>query len=355
MNGGGDTAGYHSALRQRQRHEDDCEAGQEKVGTSFDEDENKIGKRQKCHKPNIRRVLTIAAFVVLCTSRWFCISPSPRVVHSSNTTIPKLIWLTAKEESINNLSENHRNCVESWRKLNPEYQIMYHNDTDAERFMCSPGLLPSLSYCETYRQLPLPVMKADMWRYAILYVHGGIYADVNAEDRVPIRDWGINDRCGLWAGQENNYNLCQWTLAAAPNSPALKSVLDLIVRRFDQRDDQSFETWGFVHNFTGPQVFTDGVELALPLRAFAIPYLESFNRLIATWRIRFASWLFAGRGICIESQSTIRYNPLEGYTTSVVHNHFEWHTGWRKKARDYQKKEIRNNKNKNPCGAHLHN
>jgi hypothetical protein len=172
----------------------------------------------------------------------------------------------------------------------------------------------------------LPVMKADMWRYAILYIHGGVYADINAEDRVPIQEWGI-DQCGLWAGQENNKHLCQWTFAAAPGNQVLQSVLELIVERFSVSNTSSedFQKWGFVHEFTGPQVFTDGVNLALPFR-LDTPF-QSFNRWTKTWLIRAASW--ASRGdICIASQSAIRYNPEEGYTTSFVHNHFEWHIGW---------------------------
>lgn len=117
------------------------------------------------------------------------------------SSIPKLIWFTSKASTIEKLPDNHTLCVDSWRRLNPEYQIRYHNDSEAEFFMCSS--LPS-EYCEAYRQLPLPVMKADMWRYAILYVHGGVYADINAENRIPIREWAAAENCGFWAGQENS-------------------------------------------------------------------------------------------------------------------------------------------------------
>ena len=108
-------------------------------------------------------------------------------------SIPKIIWLTAKAPSLSFLSADQAFCVDSWRRLNPEYTIIYHNDTEAEHFMCTKL---EAKLCNTYRQMPLPVMKADMWRYAVLYIHGGVYADINAEDRVPIQEWGI-DRCGL--------------------------------------------------------------------------------------------------------------------------------------------------------------
>lgn len=38
----------------------------------------------------------------------------------------------------------------------------------------------------------LPVQRADMFRYAALWVHGGIYADLDVADRAPLCQW-------LWA------------------------------------------------------------------------------------------------------------------------------------------------------------
>ena len=32
-----------------------------------------------------------------------------------------------------------------------------------------------------YNSLPLGIMRADMWRLAVMYVHGGIYADTDTE------------------------------------------------------------------------------------------------------------------------------------------------------------------------------
>ena len=32
-----------------------------------------------------------------------------------------------------------------------------------------------------YRSFPLGVMRADMWRYAVLYDRGGLYADIDVK------------------------------------------------------------------------------------------------------------------------------------------------------------------------------
>jgi hypothetical protein len=77
-----------------------------------------------------------------------------------------MIWLTAKAPSLDLLSSNHAFCVNSWRRINPEYTIMYHNDTEAEHFSMCTKL--EAKFCNAYRQMPLPIMKADMWRYAFM-------------------------------------------------------------------------------------------------------------------------------------------------------------------------------------------
>ena len=40
-----------------------------------------------------------------------------------------------------------------------------------------------------FLKFPLPVMKADFWRYCVLYINGGIYADLDAKPLIPINEW----------------------------------------------------------------------------------------------------------------------------------------------------------------------
>lgn len=133
-----------------------------------------------------------------------------------------------------------------------------------------------------------------------------------------------------------DHHLCQWTIAAAPGNHALKQVLDLIVERVAQSDStKHFADQHFVHELTGPKVFTDGVELSLPVR-LTTPF-ESFNEWTRTWRIRLSSWVTKG-DICIASQHAIRYEPKKGYSTGYVDNHLEWTTGWKRQARKFRNK-----------------
>lgn len=72
-------------------------------------------------------------------------------------------------------------------------------------------------------------MRADFWRYAILYARGGLYADVDVTSLRPLQQWlppqdneakGLPlegkyrqyswDSCAAVIGLENDMHFCQW-------------------------------------------------------------------------------------------------------------------------------------------------
>jgi mannosyltransferase OCH1-like enzyme len=109
---------------------------------------------------------------------------------------------------------------------------------------------------KAYCKLPLSVMKADLWRYCIIYHFGGIYADTDTICNINPALF-INDAL-LTIVPENSCHLCQWVFAAPKGSPILKSVIDLSVERILSITEIKGEH--IVHYLTGPAVFTDGIE-----------------------------------------------------------------------------------------------
>jgi hypothetical protein len=120
-----------------------------------------------------------------------------------------------------------------------------------------------------YDRLPLPVMKADLWRYCIIYIYGGIYAD---SDTILNEDPNIfiSDKYLMVAPEKNNVHFCQWVFAAPRGSPILKSIIDLSVKRISETECIKGEH--IIHYLTGPGVFSDGI----------INYLISKNYKIHT-------------------------------------------------------------------------
>jgi len=59
---------------------------------------------------------------------------------------------------------------------------------------------------------------------------------------------------------ENDVHLCQWTFAAVPGHPVIKSVLDEIKKGFK---NPNYEEEHYVHKLTGPAVWTKGIRNAI--------------------------------------------------------------------------------------------
>ena len=98
-----------------------------------------------------------------------------------------------------------------------------------------------------------------MFRYAVVYIFGGVYTDVDTDCITPISAWNVTG-CDLFIGLENDLHFCQWTFAATARSPYLKYVIDAIVGRFELMNGVDASNPNFVHNHTGPAIFTQSLK-----------------------------------------------------------------------------------------------
>lgn len=168
--------------------------------------------------------------------------------------IPKNIFQTHKSFSHVTSNETLKVCLNSWLKHKKKYKFFFSTDEICDNFMKNefPGDVYS-AYC----RLPMAVMKADLWRYCIIYTYGGIYADSDAMCLID-PDILTTPKTLLVCGPENTTHLSQWCFAAPKNSPILKSIIDLSVKRILERPEIKGEH--IIHELTGPGCFTDGIE-----------------------------------------------------------------------------------------------
>jgi mannosyltransferase OCH1-like enzyme len=110
---------------------------------------------------------------------------------------------------------------------------------------------------EAYQKLPMAVMKADLWRYCVIYKNGGIYADTDTVCKV-FPNLFITDALLTVVPELNTPYFCQWVFSAPKESPILKSIIDLSVERILTIPEIKGEH--IIHYLTGPSVFTDGIE-----------------------------------------------------------------------------------------------
>lgn len=132
---------------------------------------------------------------------------------------------------------------------------------------------------EAYKALPLPVLKADFFRYLILFARGGIYSDIDAYAIKSAVDWipaqMARDSVGLVVGIEadpdradwadwysRRIQFCQWTIQSKPGHPVLRDIITRITNQ-----TLSMHRAGTlvglerkkVVELTGPAVWTDAV------------------------------------------------------------------------------------------------
>jgi hypothetical protein len=147
-------------------------------------------------------------------------------------------------------------AMQTWRSLNSGWRVWVWSRDDRRRLV--QEAFPAWS--SFFDALPSGVERADLFKYAVLSSLGGVYADVDAECRVPIERWGqVGSYGGLLGGggggngqrappspplpssalivgvealhddaetykQAKHYwpvQLSAWTIAASPGHPAL--------------------------------------------------------------------------------------------------------------------------------------
>jgi len=73
--------------------------------------------------------------------------------------------------------------MESWQRLNPGYAYTLWNDETAEQLI-RQNFGHEAALC--FRGCTIPAMRADVFRYVVLYVEGGIYADADERCIAPL-------------------------------------------------------------------------------------------------------------------------------------------------------------------------
>jgi hypothetical protein len=166
------------------------------------------------------------------------------------------IFQTHKSMEYINSKEKIKNAVDSW-KNHADFDYNFYNDKECEEFI--KNNFDSNVY-EAYMKCPINVMKADLWRYCVIYKYGGIYADTDTVCKCNPDIFLKNDAL-LILVPENNVHLCNWVFAAPVNSPILKTVIDLSVSKILAKTEIKGEH--VIHELTGPGLFSEGIELYL--------------------------------------------------------------------------------------------
>lgn len=191
---------------------------------------------------------------------------------------PAYIWQTWKyTPAQGEFQEIFREPEASWSIHHPNF--VHEVITDNVAVHLIRHLYASVpEVLEAYNSLPLPVLKADFFRYLILLARGGIYSDIDTTALKSAADWIPHDvpanSYGMVIGIEadpdrpdwhdwysRRIQFCQWTIQSKPGHPVLVDVVANITRETLNRKKAGTlnKDHKVIIEFTGPAIWTDSI------------------------------------------------------------------------------------------------
>lgn len=153
----------------------------------------------------------------------------PTKIISESHDIPKIIWMFW-DSGYENAPEVIKLSVESWKKMNPDYEI---------KLLCNDNLEEYLDFdfyaiyqLSTIRCLP--ATKADLLRLHLLSKYGGVWVDTTTFCLKPLNQWLVPNtkHCGLFTFK-HKYNATRpieaWFIAAPKGNCIINNVLQRFV------------------------------------------------------------------------------------------------------------------------------
>lgn len=191
------------------------------------------------------------------------------------TKFPAYIWQTWKFTPANG-EFTFRDQEATWTEQHPGF--IHEVITDQVAVHLLRLLYASVpEVLEAYESLPLPVLKADFFRYLILLARGGIYSDIDTyairsatewiPDSVPHEAVGLvigieadPDRPDWKDWYSRRIQFCQWTIQSKPGHPVLREVVTRITKDTLERKRKGQLKSVVDKNvieYTGPALWTD--------------------------------------------------------------------------------------------------
>ena len=171
--------------------------------------------------------------------------------------IPKIIhqiWIQGQDK----LPKKYHKWQNSFKKMNPNFEYILWDDNKIKLLL--KRYFPYLF--EVYDQYNYLVQKADFGRYMVLYIYGGIYADMDCECMQPLN--GILKDKFFCYQRKNNFfvkigsfgELNNHVIGSIPKHPILKKCLKLMYERKNVK--KIIPSYTISHT-TGPFLFTTAV------------------------------------------------------------------------------------------------
>ena len=143
--------------------------------------------------------------------------------------IPKVIYQTWRTKT---LPTNMRKCVEKIKDANPNYKHYIYDDNECREFIKEHF---NDNVVNAFDKLKPGAYKADLWRYCVLYINGGIYLDIKYQPingfsfnyLNPNKEYFVLERPGFW--ENNHYGIYNAMMICKPKNETLLHCIRHIV------------------------------------------------------------------------------------------------------------------------------
>lgn len=139
--------------------------------------------------------------------------------------IPKIIYQTYSTTKIPLYAQLY---IWNFKRRHRDYQYIFYDDKMIEAFVKENF---SEKVFHQYSRLQIGAAKADFFRYAILYIHGGIYLDIDSSITISSLNkiWNTSYTAIIAREKTNKHLYAQWALIYEKKHPILKNTLNIII------------------------------------------------------------------------------------------------------------------------------
>lgn len=169
--------------------------------------------------------------------------------------IPRILHQTFKTADV---PDAMHSAAMSWSGLNPGYEYRFYDDADHLPFLRSHF---DKRVADAYGKLTEGAFRADLWRYCVLYEHGGVYTDIDSVCKTPLDQIiGTDDEfivpaeAGTGGPPHSVFNAF---ICSTPGHPFL-------ARTIEYATEMIHRSWRFDgFSMVGPGALGAGINLAL--------------------------------------------------------------------------------------------
>lgn len=145
--------------------------------------------------------------------------------------IPKIVHQSGKTRC---LTPAFFNLTDQWRNLG--YTYYFHDDEAVDRLFRKPWPEIPVSFAHILQCALVPVVRADLWRYLMLWEYGGVYTDIDSFPN-SFNETLIHDEDDGFFLLDRDSILSQWFIAVSPKHPLMYyAIMETVTNVMRSRD-----------------------------------------------------------------------------------------------------------------------